>query len=127
MERREKVLYHQIHPAKLATDIAVTVPSLLFLWDGQLLAGIVVTFPSALASALVMRYADLDRLKSSRAGAYLARHMGPAVQAVRGLGALAMMVGAWYHALWLIAVGPPIILVAWFHGLLPRRSPSGST
>ncbi len=120
MDRREKVLYHQIHPAKLATDIGVTVPSLILLWDGQLLAGLLVMFPSLVTSALVMRYADLDRLKASRAGAYLARHMSPVVQAVRGLGALTMMFGAWYHTLWLIAVGPPVILAAWFHGLLFR-------
>lgn len=125
MDTREKLLYHQIHPAKLATDIAVSVPSLLFFWDGQLLAGIVVTFPSAVASALVIRYADLDRLKASRAGAYLARHMSRAVQAVRGFGFVLMAAGAWFHALWLIPVGLVIILIAWLHGLLPRgASPS---
>ena len=120
MDTREKVLYHQIHPAKLATDIAVTAPCLILLWDGQLLAGILVTLPSAVASALVLRYADLERLKASRAGGYLARHMSPAIQAARGLGFILMAVGAWFHTLGLIPVGLVIVLIAWFYGLVLR-------
>ncbi len=127
LDNREKALYHQIHPAKLATDIGVTVPSLWLFWNGELLLGILVTIvPSVVASALVMRYGDLDRLKASRAGAYLARYMGRAVQGVRGLGAVVMIVGAWYHVLWLIALGPPIVLIAWFHGLLLRGASVGT-
>ncbi len=127
MDNRERVLYHQIHPAKLATDIGVTVPSLWLFWNGELLPAILVTIvPSVVASALVIRYADVDRLKASRAGAYLALHMGPAVQGVRALGAVVMIVGAWYHVLWLIALGPPIVLVAWFHGFLRRGRSPGS-
>ncbi len=124
MDNREKEFYHQIHPAKLATDIATSVVSLYLFWGGELLGGIVVTivFPPA-ASVMVIRFADLERLKNSAAGAYLAHHMGPAVQGIRLAGALVMIVGAWYHLLWLLAAGLLVILMAWFHGLLPRGPP----
>ena len=127
MDNREKVLYHQIHPAKLGTDIAVTLPTLALFWWGNLLGGILATLPSLVASALVMRYANLERIRDSAAGAYLRKYMTPAVQAVRFGGLLVMILGAWYHVLWPIAVGLLVILFAWFRGfLLPaasRRTP----
>jgi hypothetical protein len=36
---KEKILFHQVHPAKLATDIAAAVVSLYFLWQHQLVIG----------------------------------------------------------------------------------------
>jgi len=41
---REKRLYHQIHPLKLATDIGVTPIFLFFLWRHQITPAIIVGF-----------------------------------------------------------------------------------
>jgi len=70
MRQEEAVLYHQIHPAKLATDIAAAIISLVLLWEHRLaLALVVMLVPSVVATALVIRFADLERLKASPLGA----------------------------------------------------------
>jgi hypothetical protein len=44
MDFQEKVLYHQIHPLKLATDIGVTPLALYFLWEHRVLPAVLVGF-----------------------------------------------------------------------------------
>ena len=71
MTLKEKVLFHQIHPAKLATDIAAAVISLYFLWQHQLVIGLLTHFiPPPIASVAVIRFADLDPYKTSPLGTY---------------------------------------------------------
>jgi hypothetical protein len=41
MTLNEKILFHQVHPAKLGTDIAAAVVSLYFFWQHQLMLGLV--------------------------------------------------------------------------------------
>jgi len=73
---KEKVLFHQVHPAKLGTDIAAAIVSLYFFWQHDLLAGIITHFvPPPIASFAVMRFVDLAPYKNSRLGVYLSRHM----------------------------------------------------
>ena len=119
MTFEEKALYHQIHPLKLATDIIGTFPSLYLLWQHELLWGLLVTFiPSIIASYLLIRYANLEPYKQSAFGQYIRRYMSHTIEAVRLLGLGVMMVGAWYHLGWLIALGLVIILVGWLRGIL---------
>ena len=119
MDAREKALYHQIHPAKLATDVAGALASLYLFWQGEVVWGLVVTLvPSILASVLVIRYADLETLRGSPAGRYLGQYMTRSMQAARLVGNLVMIVGAWYHVVWLILAGLVIIVGAWFRGKL---------
>lgn len=118
MELREAELYHQIHPAKLASDISASILSSVLFWRRRLVAGLIATFvPAVIGSALVIRFADLDRIRDSRRGAYLRRWMTPSAQAVRAGGAVGMAVGAWRRRPGLIAVSLAAILVAWFRGL----------
>ncbi|MGH2503954.1 MAG: hypothetical protein ACRDID_15695 [Ktedonobacterales bacterium] len=50
MTIRERALYHQIHPLKLATDIVVTAPAIALFWAHQFWPGLLVTFvPSVIA------------------------------------------------------------------------------
>jgi hypothetical protein len=94
----EKVLFHQIHPAKLATDIAAAVISLYFLWQHQLVIGLLTHFvPPPIASFAVVRFANLDASKTSRLGIYLARYMTPKAQGTRLAGDLLTVFAAWYH------------------------------
>jgi hypothetical protein len=121
MELRDAVLYHQVHPAKLATDITSEVAMLWLLWRRRPWLALLVTFvPPILASYLVIRYVRLEPIRDSRLGAYLRRWMTPGAQAARGAGAVVTAPGAWYHAPAAIAAGLAVVLAAWFRGLLGR-------
>lgn len=123
MTVREKILFHQIHPAKLATDIVAAAVSLYFLWHHDLLAGLLTHFiPPPVASAAVIGFADLAPYKASPLGAYVARFMTPAAQAARLAGDLVTVVAAWDRSPAGIVLGLAIILAAWAYGLLSARS-----
>jgi hypothetical protein len=118
---QEKILFHQVHPAKLATDIAAATISLYFLWQQQLVIGLLTHFaPPPIGSAAVIRFVDLEPYKRTRLGAYLARYMNPTAQAMRLAGDLITVVAAWYQSAAGIAFGLAIILAAWTYGLLFR-------
>jgi hypothetical protein len=123
MDFREKKLYHQIHPFKLATDIGVTPIFLFFLWQHRIASAIIVGFvPPIIVSAAMMIWSpDLDRVKNSRLGNYISKNMTPTIEAIRLLSLVPMAWGAWIHNLWLIALGFLILLLAWCNGLFLRR------
>jgi hypothetical protein len=123
MTLKDKILFHQIHPAKLATDIAAAVISLYFLWQHQLAIGLATHFvPPPIGSAAVIRFAELEPYKSSGLGAYLGRYMTPTAQATRLAGDLVTVVAAWFQSPAGIVLGFAIVLAAWTYGLLFRRS-----
>jgi hypothetical protein len=120
MTRKERVLYHQIHPLKLATDIAASVISLYLLWQQMLGAGLLVHFiPPIVASALLLRYGDFDKQAQSSFGRYVARHMTRTIEAIRFFGDLVTLLGAWQHDVLLIVLGFAVVIGAWCNGLLP--------
>jgi hypothetical protein len=120
----ERILFHQVHPAKLATDIATAVVSLYFLWQHQFVVGLAVHFiPPPIASAAVLYFADLEPYKASGIGAYLARYMTLTAQATRLAGDLITVVAAWYQSRAGIVFGLAIILAAWAYGLIERLTP----
>jgi hypothetical protein len=122
MTLRERILYHQIHPAKLGTDILAVV-SLYLLWQHQLVLGLTTHFaPQVLASALLVPFGDFEAQKKSAFGRYLARHMTGAIEATRFAGDVVMIFGAWYRAPAVIAAGLFVVLAAWMTGPLRRRS-----
>ena len=117
MDLSEKVLYHQIHPAKLAADIAGSVISTYLMWHrrfGSAMLGAWV--PAILGSAVVLRFADLERLKQSSFGYYIRQFMTRRIEAWRFGGQVVMWVGAWYHQPWLIAAGIITVIAAWMSG-----------
>ena len=84
MTSRERVLYHQIHPAKLSTDVIAAVISLYCFWQHWLWMALILHFlPPIVASALVIQWADLDRQRRSAFGVYVKRMMTRTVEAVR--------------------------------------------
>ena len=118
MTPREKVLYQQIHPAKLSADVVAAIISFYFFWNHELLIGLLIHILMPIAgSALVIRFADLDPLAASRLGRYIAKHMGPIPQGVRLLGDLVMSAGSWYHSALTMVAGLMVIVLAWLHGL----------
>jgi hypothetical protein len=61
MDQKEKMLYHQIHPLKLLVDWGTMPVSLLLFWKHKPALALLVGFlPSIVATALMMRYADLE-------------------------------------------------------------------
>jgi hypothetical protein len=68
-------------------------------------------------SLLLVRYGDLEAYKSSRASAYLRRHMTRTVEGVRFAGDIVMAIDAWFHHPSLIALGVAVIIFAWCSGL----------
>ncbi len=115
----ERILYHQVHPLKLATDISTAVASLVLLADHRLAVALGVMFvPSIVVSAVLVRFGDFSQTHGSRMGAYLRRYMTKAIQGVRFLGMGLAAGGAWLHAWWLIPVGATVILWGWLGGWL---------
>ena len=118
MDSREKVLYHQIHPAKLAADIGASLVSTYLMWRRRFAWAMLAAFvPAVLASILVIRYADLERLKRSSFGRYMHRYMNRRVEAWRFLGQVVIWVGAWYRVGELVPIGWAIVVGAWASGL----------
>jgi hypothetical protein len=69
MDFGEKVLYHQIHPAKLAADVSASFVSTYLMWRRKFALAMLGAFvPAIVASVLVIAYADLERRKHSPFG-----------------------------------------------------------
>jgi hypothetical protein len=119
MTLAERVLLHQVHPAKLAADIGAAAVPLYFFWQHQLWLGLITYFaPPVIASGLLLHYARLEGYAASPVGNYLGRYITRTVEAVRFAGHLAMVLGAWLHRPWVIALGLAVIAVAWANGLI---------
>lgn len=122
MTLQEKLLYHQIHPWKLAADIGCEPVSLYLLWQHQLSSGLITHFaPPIAASLLLIRYADLDRQKASPQGASLSRRMTRPVEAIRLAADILMSLAAWFHRPSLIGAGLAVIALAWCYVLQPEH------
>ena len=121
----DKVLYHEIHPAKLGVDVArFTLATYLF-WQHRFLLGLAaVLVPAVLAAALIIVFADLERLRQSAFGRYFGRVMTRPVRAWGFAGMVIAWAAAWYHQPWLIVAGVLITLAAWFSGRWLRRRTS---
>jgi hypothetical protein len=118
MDFGEKVLYHQIHPAKFAADVSSSLVSSYLMWRRRFAWAMLGAFvPAVLASVLIIRYADLERRKHSRLGRYMHRYMDWRVSGWRSLGQGVMWVGAWYRVGKLIPIGLAIVVGAWASGL----------
>jgi hypothetical protein len=125
MTLKEKILYHQVHPVKLAADIGAAVVSLYFFWQHDLIIGLLThLIPPPIGSFAVIRFANLEGYKNSQLGAYLLRYMTPTAQATRLIGNIIMVFAAWFHSPTGIATGIAIVLAAWTYGLVlsSRRS-----
>jgi hypothetical protein len=119
MTLNDRILFHQIHPAKFATDAGAATLCLYFLWQRDLSLAIVVAMvPPLIASGLVLRFADLEALKRSALVLYVGRYMTPTMQVLRVCGFLAMAAGAWYHAPLAILGGLGAVAAGWLKGVI---------
>src|SRR5262249_16802976 len=119
MNFADKVLYHQIHPLKLGTDILASLVSLYFFWQHRLLLGLFLHLaPPIIASLIVMYAVDLERQKQSTFGQYVKRTMTHRIEAIRLSGDIVMVLGAWFRSLPLIGAGLTIVIAGWLSGLV---------
>ena len=127
MNYQEKELYHEIYPLKLFTDWTAGLIALYVLWQHQIVLGPVVAFvPPIPASFLIIRTANLERIKQSSFGCYVRRYMSNSVRLIRLTGNVIMMIGAWYHLLYLVPIGLIVIVLAWSGGLVFKRGQPAS-
>jgi hypothetical protein len=128
MTLQEKALYHQIHPLKLGTDIVAQAVATVLFWEHHLALGLAVMLaPPIIASAILVNTLDLDGIRDSAVGRYLKRSMTRPMEALRLAGTIPMVLGAWYHQPWLIALGLALILFGWLRGLiLPVKAKPGA-
>ena len=127
MDRRDRLLYHQIHPLKLATDVATAGVAAFAFWQHELFLGFAIGFgPSVLVTAALLTWANLDRYAASAFGRYVRRFMTRWVEAARLAGLIPLWGGAWTHRPAIIGVGALWILCCWLWGLrsAPSRAPT---
>jgi hypothetical protein len=115
----ETVLLHQVHPVKLAFDISASIVSNILLWEHRLGAALLARYvPPVVGSVLVVRYADVERLRHTPPGRYVLEHMPPGAVALRLAGDLVMGIGAWRRRPGWMAAGAFMVAAGWSHGLL---------
>ena len=115
---RERVLYHQIHPAKLYVDVATALVAIDLFWRHELVPGLIIALvPPLLVSAVLVREADLERYRSSLMGAYLRQFMPPWVQAMRLFGVGVAFYAAWYHFPTGVLSGLALVAICWANGI----------
>jgi hypothetical protein len=117
----ERVLLHQVHPLKLAADISASLISNTLLWRHRLLAGLVTRYTLPIAgSAIVLTFADVERLRATARGRYVLAHMPPSAVAVSLAGDVVMAVASWKRRPLWIALGLLIVAAGWSQGLVER-------
>jgi hypothetical protein len=123
MELRERVLYHQIHPLKLATDAATAFGAAALLWRHHLASGLILgLLPPLAVTAALLRWADLESYRTSRFGRYVSAFMTRRIELARLAGMLPLWLGAWRRSLITMLAGVVWIVGCWLWGL--RRSSS---
>jgi len=115
---RDAILVHQVHPVKLAFDIAASLVSNALLWQLRLAAGLASRYLLPIAgSALVLSFADLDRLRNTKRGQYVLDQMPPASTALRLGGDTLTAVGSWRRKPSWIVAGTLLVAAGWSHGV----------
>jgi hypothetical protein len=123
MTSKEKMLYHQIHPLKLLVDISTSLLTTYFAWRHQIVWFLILfLIPSVIVTILLIRYADLNRLKDSRPGKYVKVYMTRTIEVIRFTGQIVMWVAAWFHLPVFIAAGVLIIIGGWLNGKLFKQA-----
>jgi hypothetical protein len=123
MQLADKVLVHQVHPAKIGADVTASMVSNVLLWKAQPKTAVAVrVLLSVVGSAAVLSLADLDALAKTRRGQYVLQHMPPSAQAVRLAGDALMGFGAHRRSFVLLLAGAAVIASGWSHAAWPRTS-----
>jgi hypothetical protein len=116
----DRYLLHQVHAAKLATDITFGIVSTILMWRHRVVSAMAIAFlPAIVASALVLRL-DLSSLRDTRRGRYVLANMPPTAQAMRMLGQIFAWLAAYQRRPSGIVAGTLITISGWSLGLVRR-------
>jgi hypothetical protein len=119
---RERVLYHQIHPAKLFADISTALVAIDLFSRHALVPGLIIALlPPLLVSAVLVREENFERYRSSPMGAYLRQFMPPWVQALRLFGVSFAFYAAWYHVPAGVIGSLALVAACWASGIVRRH------
>jgi hypothetical protein len=124
----ERALYHQIHPAKVFTDVATLVLGIDLFWGQFLLPGLLIAVvPPFLVSASLIHETELEGYRRSGMGAYMRRFMPPSAQALRLFGVALAFYAALHHLPAGVFAGLALVSACWANGIVPRPSrPQGT-
>lgn len=113
-----KILYHQIHPAKLAADIGGAIASYYFFWVHEPLIAIIAAFlPAIIGSIIVIRLADIERIGKSPMGRKMKERMSRKIEALRFAGYAVSAAGAWYNDVLWVILGLAFVSACWAYVL----------
>jgi hypothetical protein len=119
----DRVLYHQIHPVKLFSDVVTALGAAALLWRHHAGAALALGFlPPIIVSAILLRWADLEPYRSSPFGRYVKKFMTRRIELARLAGLLPLWLGAWWRSPVAIAAGAVWILCCWLWGVVRRAS-----
>ena len=106
-------------PQSFSQTSSLPLISLYLLWQHDLVAGLVVaSVPPTTTSFVVMQLANLEKYKRSAFGRYVNEYMTSGLQLGRIGSFVAMVIGAWCHALWLVLLSLLVILLCWYRRVL---------
>jgi len=119
---RERIVIHQVHPLKLATDWLTGIAAGWLFWSQEPVTALIVGFvPSIIVSLYMVMRVDLGRLADTRAGRYVSSPRTRPSDGIRFVGLVIAWWGAWIHMVLPIVAGLAVILSGWGKGLLARR------
>jgi hypothetical protein len=122
MTSKEKILYHQIHPLKLSTDISASILTTYLLWHHNVFWFLIFCLaPSLIASLLIVKFINLEKLKESSLGKYIEKYMTTLMEAIRMTGQIIVWIAAWYHLPFLIIIGYLVAIAGWCNGLFYKK------
>ena len=107
----------------MATDALSAFAAVYLLWEQYLIGGVCMAFiPSTVLAMMLIAKVDLEKYKNSAFGVYIRKHMSSkALDWLRFVGLMVMLIGGWNRFLWLVAIGLCIVLYVWLKGLIPQK------
>jgi hypothetical protein len=119
---RERILLHQVHPAKLVVDWGTGFASAWLFWQHDITAALIIGFvPSLLVSVYLILRTDLSPYRESPLGRYFLSPRTRPGDPARLFGLAVWWAGAYYNSILAAAAGLAIILAAWGKGLLVKK------
>lgn len=122
LDIRERILLHQVHPAKLVVDWGTGLIAAWLFWDHNLPAALIVGFlPSIVISIYLILRVDLSKYKETRLGRYFVSPRTRPGDPVRLFGLIVLWTGAWFNSILAAGTGLAIIIWGWGKGLLVKN------
>ncbi|MHB1049198.1 MAG: hypothetical protein ACYC09_03885 [Bacteroidota bacterium] len=122
MTLQEKNLYQQIHPLRLVVDWSSGLAACYLFWLRDIWTGVAISvIPSLIVSLYVVRFADLEKIKTSPFGEYFKRTYSRTIDIFRFAGFVILAGSSWWHSVPGMIGGLVIIILTWTYGLFIKK------